>query len=308
MKAQTHPLIHHFEDYIASELRLSGHTVKAYIDDLQRFASFCTGEGNENTFDPSAVTPSDVRAWAADMTANGVSTRSVRRRISSLRSFYRYLARRHNTSCDPTAGVVRARVPHTLPRFILPEQTARVLDKAEADTPHDDFTAVRNELMVNMLYSTGMRAAELVGLTDIDVDTARGELKVLGKRNKERIIPFGDELADLIDLYRHLRASATGLSATDTFFVRPDGRPVYYQLVNRVVHGMLDGQVSSPKRSPHVLRHSFATDMLNNGADLNAVQRLLGHASLATTQIYTHLTYRELQNNYQLAHPRAKKH
>ena len=174
MKAQTHPLIHHFEDYIASELRLSGHTVKAYIDDLQRFASFCTGEGNENTFDPSAVTPSDVRAWAADMASNGVSTRSVRRRISSLRSFYRYLARHHNTSCDPTAGVVRARVPHTLPRFILPEQTARVLDKAEADTPHDDFTAVRNELMVNMLYSTGMRAAELVGLTDIDVDTARG--------------------------------------------------------------------------------------------------------------------------------------
>ena len=305
MKAQTHPLIHHFEDSIASELRLSGHTVKAYIDDLQRFASFCTGEGNENTFDPSAVTPSDVRAWAADMASNGVSTRSVRRRISSLRSFYRYLARRHNTSCDPTAGVVRARVPHTLPRFILPEQTARVLDKAEADTPHDDFTAVRNELMVNMLYSTGMRAAELVGLTDIDVDTARGELKVLGKRNKERIIPFGEELRDMITLYRQLRDKHIAQPGPN-FFLRPSGQPLYRKLIYNITHNQLATAHASHK-SPHILRHSFATDMLNNGADINAVQQLLGHASLATTQIYTHLTYSELKSNYQLAHPRALK-
>ena len=296
-----------FRSYIERELNLSAHTVKAYCDDLDRFVAFCVGDNTED-FRPENVTPADLRSWMAELSADGISPRSIRRRLSSIKAYYRYLARRHNFSHDPTENVINARVPHTLPRFIAPEQTAAILDEALEDTPADDFTAIRNELIVNMLYTTGIRAAEIVSLLDYNVDTTRGELKVLGKRNKERIIPFGNELAALIDRYRQLRTATTGVSPTDTFFVRPDGQAIYYQLVNRVVHQMLDNRVSSPKRSPHVLRHSFATDMLNNGADLNAVQRLLGHASLATTQIYTHLTYRELQNNYQLAHPRAKKH
>lgn len=306
MKTQTTPLTAEFERYNAHELRLSAHTVKAYSDDLARFVAFCVSDNPQN-FDPNTVTPGDVRAWAAELAANGISARSIRRHISSLRAFYRFTARFHGLTHDPTAAVDLARPPQTLPRFITPEQTAEVLDNARHDTPDDDFTALRNELIVNMFYSTGMRAAELIALTDADVDVARGELKVLGKRNKERIIPFGDELTSLIDQYRRLRTATTGVNPTDTFFVRPDGQALYYGLVNRTVHAALDGNVSSTKRSPHVLRHSFATDMLNNGADLNAVQRLLGHASLATTQIYTHITYRELQHNYQQAHPRAKK-
>ncbi|MDE6131284.1 MAG: tyrosine-type recombinase/integrase, partial [Muribaculaceae bacterium] len=158
-----------------------------------------------------------------------------------------------------------------------------------------------------MFYTTGMRAAELIGLRDADVDTRRCELKVLGKRNKERIIPFGQELQEMIELYRTLREKEIPGLQADEFFVRPDGQPVYYVLVNKAVHSLLDGRVSATKRSPHVLRHSCATDMLNNGADLTAVQRLLGHASLATTQIYTHLSIRDLKNNYKLAHPRAQK-
>ena len=142
----------------------------------------------------------------------------------------------------------------------------------------------------------------------ITVDTSRGELKVLGKRNKERIIPFGEELREMISHYRDIRSTSVPQTGTDAFFVRDNGDPVYYGLVYRTVRSVLDSaNVKSSRRSPHTLRHSFATDMLNNGADLAAVQKLLGHASLATTQRYTHLSYRELQKNYKLAHPRAQK-
>ena len=157
-----------------------------------------------------------------------------------------------------------------------------------------------------MLYSTGMRAAELTGLRDTDVDLSARELKVLGKRNKERMIPFGEELAELIARYREARNSSFG--RCDTFFVLANGRPIYYKEVYRTVRAALEENgVHATRLSPHTLRHSFATDMLNNGSDLRAVQELLGHASLSTTQRYTHLTYRELKQNYQQAHPRAQK-
>ena len=305
-------LIDDFGSYLSCETGCSPHTLRAYSADVRAFVDFCIRAsgtdpevGDAQVFDPGAVTSGDVRAWAASLAADGVSARSIRRHISSLRTFYRYLSRRHGVTHNPAVGVSLARAPRTLPRFIQPEQTAAVLNDSDDGA---DFVQTRNLLMLDMLYSTGMRAAELISLEDINVDTRRRELKVLGKRNKERLIPFGDELAGRIEAYRRLRAETTGLSVTDTFFVRPDGQPIYYGLLNRAVHSLLDGRVSSPQRSPHVLRHSFATDMLNNGAELSAVQQLLGHASLATTQIYTHLTYRELQNNYQQAHPRAKKH
>ncbi len=288
-------------------MRRSEHTTRAYLDDLNSFVAFCVGDDRSTDFDPENVTSADVRAWTAELADNNMSPRSIKRHISSLRAFYRFLARQQKLTHDPTQGIISARIPQALPRFIVPEQTAAILDNAYKDH-ENNFIETRDNLILNMLYSTGMRASELIGLEDVDVDTTRRELKVLGKRNKERIIPFGNELAALIEKYRHLRTETIGLSSTDSFFVRPDGQPIYYGLLNRVVHSMLDGRVSSPRRSPHVLRHSFATDMLNNGAELNAVQHLLGHASLATTQIYTHLTYRELQNNYQQAHPRAKKH
>ncbi|MDE6459066.1 MAG: tyrosine-type recombinase/integrase [Muribaculum sp.] len=176
---------------------------------------------------------------------------------------------------------------------------------AEIDT--DDFNQVRDRLIVDMIYTTGLRASEVTGLLDADIDTARGELKVLGKRNKERIIPFGPELAKMIAQYRNLRASTVPPPAADEFFVRKSGEPIYRKLVYNAVHNALSGHTVARRQSPHVLRHSFATDMLNNGADLYSVQQLLGHQSLATTQVYTHITYRELKQNYQQAHPRALK-
>lgn len=300
-------LIAQFIEYMRCELNRSPRTVASYGDVLDEWRAFTLGDDPDpSSFDPLQVTVNDIRAWIVSMSSAGVSARTLKWKLSALRSFYTYLCKHHGATSNPAAEVVVARVHPSLPSFIAEDEINLAL-KADAPADGSDFTDVRNHLIVTMFYETGMRASELVGLRDEAVDLSRSELKVLGKRNKERMIPFGDNLAEMIRRYRSLRSRTTGIDATDGFFTRSDGRDVYYGLVNKVVHGALDGRVNSPRRSPHVLRHSFATDMLNNGADINAVQKLLGHASLATTQIYTHITYRELQNNYSLAHPRAKK-
>lgn len=315
----TAPIVNRFLDYMHHELNRSARTVASYGSVLDEWVHFVCGDNTE-TFDAATVTVNDIRAFAAAQGRRGVSARTVKWKLSALRSFYTYLCRYHGLTSNPAADVALAKVPVRLPEFLVESETMAALDAdmpdpspADAVTPGNapdaaaDFTAVRNHLMVTMLYETGMRAAEMVGLEDSAVDTGRRVLRVLGKRNKERTIPIGDSLCAAIDRYRTLRADTVGTSATDTFFVRPDGQPIYYGLLNKAVHAVLDGRVNSARRSPHALRHSFATDMLNHGADINAVQRLMGHSSLATTQIYTHITYRELQNNYKLAHPRAQK-
>jgi integrase/recombinase XerC len=301
-------LIKLFIEYLRCELNYSALTVASYGKILAQWQQFITGDNSDDekhSFDPYSVTANDIRAWAAQMAEQGLSVRTVRWKLSAVRTFYNYLCRCHGATINPAAEVVMAKLPKTLPRFIAQDETMAVLDEDRVDKTN--FIEMRNYLVVAMFYETGMRAAELVGLTDQRVDMSRNELRVLGKRNKERIIPFGANMKTLIEQYRDLRDKtlAEGVTA-EAFFVRENGLPLYYNLVNKIVHQYLDGAVHASKRSPHVLRHSFATDMLNNGADLNAVQHLLGHASLATTQIYTHITYRELLNNYQLAHPRAQ--
>jgi integrase/recombinase XerC len=301
-------LINQFIEYLRSELNYSALTVASYSKILAQWKDFITGgEGAAQAqgFDPFSVTANDIRAWAAKMAKDGLSQRTIRWKLSAVRTFYNYLCRRHDAKANPAAEVVLAKLPKTLPGFIAENETMAVLNDDALD--RTNFIELRDYLVVEMFYETGMRAAELIGLKDETVDMSRNELKVLGKRNKERTIPFGEHLKSTIEQYRALRAQTLpeGVKA-EAFFVRPTGEPLYYVLVNKIVHQHLDGFVHSSRRSPHVLRHSFATDMLNNGADINAVQRLLGHASLATTQIYTHITYRELLNNYQLAHPRAQ--
>lgn len=290
-------MIDKFLKYLECEAGASAHTVRAYGSDLRAWCGFAGGEP-----DLDSVSLDSLRAWLVHMAASGASPRSMRRRVQSLRALYAWAMRHHGLRHNPAAELMSARLPRSLPDFIRPDETAAVLDAA---VDPDDFDAMREHAVLLMLYATGMRASELIGLLDADVDTSRGELKVLGKRGKERIIPFGDEMRRMVEQYRAVRDRTVGFTP-DHFFVRPGGEQLYYGLLNRIVHGALDGAVHSRRRSPHVMRHSFATDMLNNGADINAVQRLLGHASLATTQVYTHLSYRDLQNNYQLAHPRAK--
>lgn len=295
-------LVNSFLTYIRCELNLSAYTVSSYKKDIEQWRDYATG-GHPERFEPMDTAVSDLRLWVAHLAATGHSTRTIRRKIQALRAFYRYLMRFHGLRSNPAADITLARPDKPLPVYIRPEETAAVLD---GQVDMTDFTAVRDHLIVLMLYSTGMRCSELLTLRDANVHPETGELKVLGKRNKERIIPFGTELSRTIDTYRTLRRDTVG-TATEHFFVRPDGSPLYRKLIYNVVHSTLDGRAHAGRLSPHVLRHSMATDMLNNGAQLTSIQQILGHRSLATTQVYTHITYRELKQNYQLAHPRALK-
>lgn len=289
-----------FLEYIRCELNLSACTVLAYENDLNGWADFATG-GKPEQLQPFDVTVGDLRTWIASLSASGISRRTIRRKVSALRSFFKYLCARCGAQSNPAAELRTARPSKDLPVYIRADELNAVIDDGLSAS---DFDAVSRELILAMFYSTGIRCSELITLKDSDVNLSRGELKVLGKRNKERILPFGSELGDMIQKYRKLRPSGPGPDGE--FFTRANGQALYRKAVYNIVHSALGG-VHAERRSPHVLRHSFATDMLNNGADLNSVSKLLGHASLATTQIYTHVTLRDLQNNYQLAHPRAQR-
>lgn len=296
-------LIDRYLTYLRCELNYSVHTVSSYKRDILQFIDFYCPGGREK-FDPYSVDNSDVRAWIASHAQKGDTRRTLRRKAQSVRSLYRFLMLKGEIKHNPASDISIARPTATLPTFIRTEEINSLLD---SDYDRDDFTECRDRLIIMLLYATGIRRAELIGLLDENTDTSRCELKVLGKRNKERIIPFGIELKEMIEHYRTLR-QREGIAWAPYLLTRPHGEPLYPVLVNQMVRRRLDqAGIHAAKRSPHVLRHTFATDMLNNGADLNAVQQLLGHASLSTTQIYTHISYRELKQNYQLAHPRAQK-
>lgn len=292
--------IDNYLQFIRLEKNLSPHTVVAYRCDLEQWEQFLT-DGKE-ALDVKSVTTGDIRAWMLHLNKQGDSARTMRRKVQAVRSFYKWLMKQGMASDSPAAAVELARIPKRLPQLVRTSSMDELLDQEIDET---DFVQVRNRLIVMMLYETGMRRAELLDLLDRNVDTASGELKVHGKRDKDRIIPFGTELAQAIDSYRLLRDEL--VRGCEHFFVKEDGNPLYPMLVYRIVRRALQEVGVTSKRSPHVLRHSFATAMLNDGAAINSVKELLGHESLATTQIYTHVTFSELKNNYKLAHPRALK-
>lgn len=316
-------LINSFLTYLRCELNRSAHTVLSYHTDILQFARFITGD-HPDQFRPELTEPADLRSWTLKLAQSGVSLRSIRRKVSSLSALFRYLMQRGLMTHNPAREIPLARPHADLPTFIRQDEMQQIIeshldtlmrpsDAGASPTENytetvDSFTDIRNALILLMFYSTGLRLSELIGLMDADVDTARGELKVLGKRNKERLIPFGTELADAIGAYRLRRNAEGATSPTGRFFTRPDGSDLYPTLVQRLVKKELQGNTHASRLSPHTMRHSFATDMLNNGADLRSVQKLLGHESLQTTQVYTHVTRSELQHNYKLAHPRAQKH
>ena len=309
-----------FIKYIRCEPNLSARTVVSYQSDLDQWAEYAT-DGRIKNLDPMDVTSSDIRAFLAYLSRKGVQPVSLRRKLSSLRAFYRYLIKRHGLKSDPTADIPPIKMKKSLPSVIPSDQTQALLGRLDASdhfaisdtgaeyTTADRFELLRDSLIIKLLYQTGLRASELVGLLDANVDTVACQLKVLGKRDKERIVPFGQKLASEIEQYRRVRDLYCEKcpDSASALIVKAGGAPITYQSLRRIVHAALDGNVTSAKRSPHVLRHSFATDMLNNGADLNAVKNLLGHASLGTTQIYTHISFSEIKHNYELAHPRALK-
>lgn len=300
-------LVEEFLNHLRHELRYSSLTVDAYMCHLSQWLDFRRADIGMTaetvlTDDFSEVTSQELRRWLLALGRRHLKPTSIRLKVQALRAFFGYLVDKHGRKSNPAAELVVPRLPKQLPVHIRESEMKHLLDD---EVDRDDFIAMRDRLILLMLYTTGMRCSELIDLEDVSVDSVRGELKVHGKRDKDRIIPFGCELAEAIESYRALRTESLGLSATDTFFVRPDGRPLYRQLVWTVVHKSLSGHVHASRLSPHVMRHSCATDLLNHGADLTAVRELLGHESLATTQIYTHLSHRDIQHIYQQAHPRA---
>lgn len=301
-------VIDRFLKYLEAELNLSPNTVSAYGRDLRSWADYATG-GSRHELRVGDVTTSDIRSWLAQQSKAGCGAATLRRKAQSLRSFYKYLMRHEGISANPAADIIPAKMARSLPVQIKESETVSMLDNviSSTDNDPDSFTSVRDSLILEMLYATGMRCSELTDLRDDAVDTISATMRVIGKRRKERVIPFGRPLAEAIDNYRQLRSQIAD-SETPALFVSLRGRPMNRRSVYSIVHNaMAEAGIHASRLSPHVMRHSCATDMLNNGADLNTVSRLLGHASLATTQIYTHLTYRDLQTNYEHAHPRAKK-
>ena len=294
-------MVEPFLTYLEVEKHYSPCTVQTYRNDL---AEFCEWLGwTTDEYDPGEVTEGDVKEWIVHlMEEKKNSPRSVKQKLAALHSLYRFLLRTGKVEKDITLRVQAPKTDKPLPVFFKPSE----MEAATAfDHDADDRESLRNCLIIQMLYQTGMRRAEMAGLKDSDIDTREGQIRVFGKRSKERIIPIGEKLCGMIERYREVRGGDCG-----TFFVRwnKDGMPVpmtvggLYKTVSERM-----GEVSTLKKhSPHVLRHTFATAMLDNGADIRTIQQLLGHASLAATQIYTHTTFEQIKNTYNNAHPRAK--
>ena len=295
-------MVEAFLRYIRGEKNYSSNTVMSYKNDLAQFQDYCEREAGG--FDPLLVDAAIVRAWMTALVESGEAVSTVRRKVCALRSFFRYLKREGKIAGNPLTLVAMPRAEKKLPVYVREGQMECLID----DIPFgDDFDGVRDRLMLVMLYTTGMRRSELVGVADADVDFHGMTIRVTGKGNKQRLIPFGRELADMMQAYLACRSREVGKVDGSAFLVRQSGEALYVGMVYRKVKHYLALVTSISKKSPHVLRHTFATAMLADGADLTAVKELLGHSSLSSTEVYTHVSPREILLNYNRAHPRALK-
>jgi len=289
-----------FLQYLLFEKRYSPHTILSYKNDLKQFFDFLGTIGFSG--DPGEITSHEVRAWIVSMLDNNISAVTVHRKISCLRIFYRYLRKEGIVQHDPLEKIVLPKRKKKLPVFVAEEALDNLLDKYEFG---DSFAGIRNRTIIEMLYFTGMRRAELTGLRKSDVDLQSSTLKVTGKRNKQRIIPVVKSFVGRIEEYTRLRDEKYSSGSDDWFFLTDSGEKLYDKFVYNTVKKYLSMVTTIEKKSPHVLRHTFATHMLNHGADLNSIKELLGHANLSATQIYTHNTFEKLKKVYKQAHPRA---
>ena len=286
--------------YISTERRLSDRTVEEYSTTLALFAKFL--EERCQITDTKDVTHIEVREWQMHLAENGYVANTVKTMLVALRTFFKFARRQGLISTDIMAKVATPKTPKRLPIFFTEKEVAKIYDSANFS---DDFEGCRDQLLLRMLYETGMRRAELLGMTEGSVDFYAKSLKVLGKRDKERIIPLEDELLHNIKCYFSLKKQIEGCS--DAFFVRADGRPFTEYNVQAVVKKYMTLFSKADRISPHVFRHSFATHMLNEGVDISAIKELLGHADLTATEVYTHVSRQHLKETYTHAHPRATK-
>ena len=308
-------MIQKFLDYIAIEKRYSVRTVGEYGDDLKAWCTFLGWEVEE--FDPTQLDAGDVKAWMIHMLDRGVSPRSVKRRLSAVKSLYKFLLRVGLVKIDITRAIVAPKTDKPLPVYFREVEMEAVKLNHERDW-HEEMGVeeqllhMRDYLIVELLYQTGVRRAELAALRDVDVDTRQKQIRVFGKRAKERMIPIGDGLRELIDEYRRKKCEILGEKhAIGTFLVRKDRNGEWVEMNAHTLYNIVRarmGEVSTLKKhSPHVLRHTFATTMLNNGADIRTIQSLLGHASLAATQVYTHANFEQMKEVYRATHPRGRR-
>lgn len=298
-------VIEDFLAYLEYEVNASACTVKAYGTDLRQFGEWLGGTADK-TVDWPSVTLQDVRAWLAHLGGLGLCARTMRRKVIAVRSFFHWMRWRGLTDVNPATDLSLPKLPKPLPRLMKTEELEALTREEDFDT--EDWRGYRDRLIIDFLYSTGLRRSELLGLMDSDVRTAEGEVKVLGKRRKVRLVPLAPQLCRRVERYRKLRDAAlreAGRDGDGHFMLSNRFGPLNNSALSRIVQIEL---ASLPgKRTPHTLRHTFATALLRDGAEINSVKELLGHSSLATTQIYTHLSFSELQHNYKLAHPRAAK-
>jgi integrase/recombinase XerC len=287
-----------FLAYLQYEKRYSLNTVTAYRIDLDQFFDYLNKQYNIS--DIQAVTHLIIRSWLVTLMENGIGARSVTRKLTTLKSFYRFIQREGFIEINPMQKISPPKISKQLPVFIEKERMTRVLDQTVGN---EDYSEARNKMILELFYATGMRLSELVNLKETDLDFHNHTIKVLGKRNKERLIPFSNRFESLMNQYLEKKRIMFG--QTPGLFLTDKGAPAYTKMVYRIVTTALAEVTTLEKKSPHVLRHTFATHLLNNGAELNAVKELLGHANLAATQVYTHNTIENLKRIYKQAHPKA---
>ena len=298
MPVPQYPQIQPFLDYIKFEKRYSQHTLISYRNDLEQFFAYLASQFDAPPIDK--ITPMFVRSWLAEMKEEAISSKTINRKISSLKSFFKYALKTGVIEQSPMTTVTSPRISKRLPSFVEEKDMSTLFDHIEFE---DSWKGRTEKLVLQLFYNTGMRLSELINLKESQLDPSHSQVKVLGKGNKERIIPVSKEL--VADLQSYISDKPLKLETVHTIFVSEKGRSLQPRSVYSFVNNHLAKVTTIQKKSPHILRHSFATHLMNNGADLNAVKELLGHSSLAATQVYTHNTIEKLKDVFKKAHPKA---
>ncbi|HHS13364.1 MAG TPA: tyrosine recombinase XerC [bacterium] len=296
-------MIETFIRYLERERQYSIHTQEAYRRDLEQFHDYLVQSSGRSSVDPCAITKSECRNFLSGLVSHGFNRRSVARKLASLRAFFKYLLRTGQIDKDPTLNVVSPRKGDYLPEFLREEEIQKALEKVDIQSN----VGIRDRTILEFFYGTGVRLSELVELNVQDVHSETGLVSVIGKGRKERVLPLGRNLMALIKQYLPARRMMMGKAETNAFFLSQKGKRLSARGVQWIVRHRLEQVSEKTRLSPHVLRHTFATHLMEHGADLKAVQELLGHASLSTTQVYTHMTIDRLRQIYHQAHPRADK-
>lgn len=289
-----------FIDHLQYEKRYSQHTILAYESDLEQFWKYLSDQYEME--EAADVSHMHVRSWVVSLIEQGLSSTTINRKISCLKAFFKYLKRTEVIETNPMSKVLAPKMGKRLPVFVEEKNMDSLFDRKLFAS---DFEGHRDLLVIELLYNTGIRLSELIGLQEKNVDLQSGQFKVLGKRNKERIIPISPKLGAIISDYISLKKELNLSNQNDHLIVKSDGVKMYEKLVYRIVNKYLGLVTTMKKKSPHVLRHTFATHMLNKGADLGAIKELLGHSSLAATQLYTHNSIEHLKLVHQQAHPKG---